>query len=88
VDTQFGTAALVGDPLSAGWLWGTLGNVVALLFTIAVVVVLRTSVHGRPTPRQRELTARFLERAWLALLVVSLFFALYAPNSGPVHTGT
>lgn len=88
VDAQFGTAALVGDPLSAGWAWGALANLLGLGFAAVALIVLHRSVSGRPSARQQELTIRFLERAWLLLLVASLGFALYAPNTGPIHTGT
>lgn len=88
VDVQFGTAALIGDPLSAGWIWGALANLVGFGFGAVVLVVLRRSVKGRPTRRQREMTIRLLERAWLVLLLASVGFALYAPNTGFVHTGT
>lgn len=88
VDAQFGTAALIGDPLSAGWTWGALANLLGLAFAAAALTVLHRAVPGRPSRRQQELTIRFLERAWLLLLVASLGFALYAPNTGPIHTGT
>jgi MFS family permease len=87
VDDQFGTGALVGDPLSAGWAWGALAAVVGLAFSGLVMLVLRRTVD-RPTPEQWDLTVRFLERAWLVLLVVSLGFALYGGRSGVFHGGT
>ena len=76
VDAQFGTGALVGEPLSAGWAWGALAAVVGLAFSGLVLLVLHRSVAS-PTAEQWDLTVRFLERAWLVLLVVSLGFALY-----------
>jgi len=76
VDKEFGTGALVGDPLSAGWTWGALAALVGMAFSAVVLVVLHRTVD-EPTPDQRDLTVRFLERAWLVLLVVSLGFALY-----------
>jgi hypothetical protein len=76
VDQEFGTGALVGDPLSAGWAWGALAALVGMAFSAAVLVVLHRTVAA-PTRAQRDLTVRFLERAWLVLLVVSLGFALY-----------
>lgn len=87
VDDQFGTGALVGDPLSAGWAWGALAAVVGLAFSGLVLLVLHRSVDV-PTPEQRDLTVRFLERAWLVLLVVSLGFALYGGRTGVFHGGT
>lgn len=87
IDSQFGTGALVGDPLSAGWAWGAVAAVAATVFTALVLLVLRRSVDV-PTPRQRDLTVRFVERAWLVLLVVSLGFALYGGRAGMVHGGT
>jgi hypothetical protein len=84
---QFGTGALVGDPLSAGWGWGALGALVGLVFTGLVLLVLHRSVDS-PTPGQRDLTVRFLERAWLVVLVVSLGFALYGARTGVFHGGT
>jgi len=76
VDSQFGTGALIGDPLSAGWAWGALANIIGVVFAALVLFVLYRSVEA-PTREQRDLTIRFLERAWLLLLTVSLGFALY-----------
>lgn len=87
VDSQFGTGALVGDPLSAGWAWGMLANIIGLAFTGLVLLVLHRSVDV-PTREQRDLTMRFLERAWLVLLVVSLGFALYGTGAGVFDGGS
>lgn len=87
IDSQFGTGALVGDPLSAGWAWGALAAIVGLLFSGLVLLVLRRTV-AEPTPEQRDLTMRFIERAWLLLLVVSLGFALYGDGTGVFHGGS
>lgn len=88
VDAQFGTGALVGDPLSLGWAWGMLANVVGFVFAGLVLTVLHRTVPGRPTQRQLDMTYRLLERAWLVLLVVSLGFALYGSDAGIFHSGT
>jgi hypothetical protein len=87
IDSQFGTGALVGDPLSIGWAWGMLANLIGFAFTALVLTVLHRTVD-EPTREQRDLTARFLERAWLVLLVVSLGFALYGEGTGVFHGGT
>jgi hypothetical protein len=87
VDSQFGTGALVGDPLSAGWAWGGLAAIVGLVFTVLVLLVLFRTVDA-PTRAQRDLTVRFLERAWLVLLVVSLGFALYGARTDVFHGGS
>jgi hypothetical protein len=87
VDSQFGTGALVGDPLSSGWAWGALAALIGLAFTGLVLLVLHRSVDV-PTREQRDLTVRFLERAWLVLLVVSLGFALYGARTGVFHGGS
>ena len=87
IDSQFGTGALVGDPLSAGWAWGALGTVLGVAFTGLVLLVLRRTVD-EPTRGQRDLTVRFLERAWLVLLVVSLGFALYGARADVFHGGS
>jgi hypothetical protein len=87
VDSQFGTGALVGDPLSAGWAWGALASVIGLVFTGLVLLVLFRTVES-PTREQRDLTVRFLERAWLVLLVVSLGFALYGAHTEVFHGGS
>ena len=87
VDSQFGTAALVGDPLSAGWAWGGLAAIIGLVFTGLVLLVLFRTVDV-PTRAQRDLTVRFLERAWLVLLVVSLGFALYGARTDVFHGGS
>ena len=88
VDAQFGTGALVGDPLSGGWAWAMLANLVAFCFAGLVLVVLHTSVPERPTQAQRELTVTFLERAWLVALVAGLGFALYGGATGLFSTTT
>ncbi|HEX7716481.1 MAG TPA: hypothetical protein VF416_04270 [Marmoricola sp.] len=87
VDAQFGTGALVGEPLSSGWAWGALAALAGLAFTGLVLLVLHRTVEA-PTREQRDLTVRFLERAWLVLLVVSLGFALYGARSGIFNGGT
>jgi hypothetical protein len=87
VDSQFGSGTLVGDPLSAGWSWGALAAVAGLAFSGLVVLVLLRTVDA-PTRAQRDLTVRFLERAWLVLLVVSLGFALYGARTDVFHGGS
>jgi hypothetical protein len=87
VDHEFGTGALVGEPLSVGWAWGALAALTGLAFSGVVLLVLHRSVVS-PTKEQRDLTVRFLERAWLVLLVVSLGFALYGGRTGVFHGGT
>jgi MFS family permease len=87
IDSQFGTGALVGDPLSAGWAWGAVATVLGLVFTGLVLLVLRRTVD-EPTQEQRDLTVRFLEHAWLVLLLVSLGFALYGGRTGVFHGGS
>jgi hypothetical protein len=86
-ESQFGTGALVGDPLSAGWAWGAGASVIGLVFTGLVLVVLHRNV-AQPTPEQRDLTMRFLELAWLVLLIVSFGFALYGEHAGVFRGGT
>lgn len=88
VDQQFRTAALVGDPLSGGWAWAMLANLVAFTFAGAVLLVLHTSVPSGPNQAQRELTLTFLERAWLVVLVAGLGFALYGGATGLFSTTT
>ncbi|MCZ4498813.1 MAG: hypothetical protein JWQ74_1366 [Marmoricola sp.] len=92
VTEQYGTGALVGNPLSAGWVWGIFATgVVAFLAGIALFVVSLTAkdaaaARARVTsPRTRML----LERAWLLALLVSLGLALYGGNgSGIFNNGT
>lgn len=86
-EDQFGTGALVGEPLSTGWAWGALAALLGLAFSGLVLLVLHRTVD-EPTARQRDLTARFLEGAWLVLLVVSLGFALYGGRTGVFQGGT
>lgn len=88
VSDQFGTAAIVGAPLNAGWTWGILANVAGLVFSAVVVRVLQTSVEGKASGAQVDLTIRFLERAWLVLLIASLAFALYGDGSAPFNIGS
>jgi hypothetical protein len=87
IDSQFGTGALVGDPLSIGWAWGMLASIIGLGFTAMVLTVLHRTVDT-PSRAQRDLTVRFLERAWLVVLLVSLGFALYGEGTGVFHGGT
>jgi len=86
-DDQFGIGALVGDPLSTGWAWGALAAIIGVVFTGLILLVLHRTVD-EPTQQQRDLTIRFLERAWLVLLIVSLGFALYGGRTGVFHGGS
>lgn len=86
-EAQFGTGALVGEPLSTGWAWGALAALLGLAFSGLALLVLHRTVD-EPTARERDLTARFLEGAWLVLLVVSLGFALYGGRTGVFQGGT
>jgi hypothetical protein len=88
VHDQFGTAALVGDPLSGGWAWAMLANVIAFAFAGLVLWVLHKSVPNGPDATQRALTVTFLERAWLVVLVAGLGFALYGGATGLFSTTT
>jgi hypothetical protein len=88
VDQQFGTGALVGDPLSGGWAWAMLANLIAFTFAGLVLLVLHKSVPQGPNQVQRELTVTFLERAWLVVLVAGLGFALYGGATGLFSTTT
>ena len=88
VDEQFGTAALVGNPLSGGWAWSILANGIAFAFAGVVLLVLHKSVPNGPNQAQRELTVTFLERAWLVVLVAGLGFALYGGSTGLFSTTT
>lgn len=88
VSEQFGTAALVGDPLSLGWAWAMLANLVAFAFAGLVLLVLHQSVPNGPNQAQRDLTVTFLERAWLVALVAGLGFALYGGATGLFTTTT
>lgn len=89
VHTQFGTGALVGNPLSAGWVWGMAANVGMAIFGGLVLLVLHKSTPKGPTKEQRRMTARFLESAWLVALVVTLGLSLYGGNgSGIFNNGT
>jgi hypothetical protein len=88
VDKQFGTGALVGDPLSGGWAWAMLANLVAFGFAGVVLLVLHRSAPQGPNQAQQELTVTFLERAWLVVLVAGLGFALYGGATGLFSTTT
>lgn len=78
-DEHFGTAALVGFPLSFGWVWGIFGTGLVAAIVGIGVLVLSLSVDPK---RARELigsptTRVLLERLWLVTLVVSLGISLY-----------
>ncbi len=87
---QFGSAGiLMGNAVTAGWTWGVLANVAGGVFTALVILILNKSTVEGPTKAQRAMTARFLERAWLVGLVVTLGFALYGGNgAGIFNNGT
>lgn len=75
----FGTAALVGFPLSFGWIWGIFAT--GLMAAIVGIGVLVLSLAVEPS-KARELIARpitrtILERLWLLALLVALGIALY-----------
>lgn len=78
-DEHFGTAALVGFPLSFGWVWGIFSaGLMAAVIGIGVLV-LSLSVEPR---RARDLLTRpvtrtLIERLWLVALLVALGIALY-----------
>lgn len=89
IDLQFGTGALVGNPLTAGWVWGMAANLGMALFGGAVLLILNKSTPEGPTAEQRRMTARFLETAWLVALVVTCGLSLYGGNgSGLFNNGT
>lgn len=78
-DEQFGTAALVGFPLSFGWVWGIFSA--GLMAAIAGIGVLVLSLAVDPR-RARDLLTRpftrtLLERVWLIALVIALGISLY-----------
>lgn len=78
-DEHFGTAALVGFPLSFGWVWGIFAT--GLIAAIVGIGVLVLSLSVEPA-RARALLASpivrvVLERLWLVALVVSLGISLY-----------
>lgn len=78
-DEHFGTAALVGFPLSFGWVWGIFGTGLVAAIVGIGVLVLSLSVEPK---RARALLASpivrvVLERLWLVALVVSLGISLY-----------
>jgi len=92
VTHQFGTAALVGNPLSAGWVWGIFATgVVASLAGIALFVLSLTAKDAAAArTRVASRTTRIaLERAWLLALLITLGLALYGGNgSGIFNNGT
>ena len=81
----FGKGAAVAEPLTTGWAWGAAGNLVGLIFAGIVLWIFHSSVGGRPSTRQVDVTYRFLEIGWMLILLASLAFALYAdPTSSLV----
>lgn len=82
-DRYFGAGRAVVEPLTIGWTWGALGNLVGITFAAVVLLVQRDSVRGRgPSRRQSDLTARFVEVGWMLALAVSLSLALYGATPG------
>lgn len=78
-DQHFGTAALVGFPLSFGWVWGIFATGVMAAIVGIGVLILSLSVAPQ---RARELLAApitrvIIERVWIILLIVSLGISLY-----------
>ncbi len=90
VPEQFGTGAIVGNPLSAGLVWGLCATVAVTIFGGLVLLVQRQATRPQgPTPAQRLMTARFLESACIIALVVTLGLGLYGGNgSGIFNNGT
>ncbi len=90
VPAQFGTGAIVGNPLSAGLVWGLCATVALAIFGGLVILSLRGAAGpAGATPAQRLMTARFLESACIVALVVTLGLALYGGNgSGIFNNGT
>lgn len=90
VPAQFGTGAIVGNPLSAGLVWGLCATVAVTVFGgIAILMLHQASGPQGPTPAQRQMTSRFLESACVIALIVTLGLALYGGNgSGIFNNGT
>lgn len=80
---QFGSAALVGIPLSFGWVWGIFAT--GLIAALAGISVLVMSFALKPERARALLASRVprtvLERVWLLALVVALGIALYGGNA-------
>jgi hypothetical protein len=78
-DEQFGTGALVGIPLSFGWLWAIFatGLMAALCGVGVLVLSLTTDARKARELLRARVTRTVLERVWLLLLVVALGIALY-----------
>lgn len=78
-DQHFGTASLVGFPLSFGWVWGIFATGLIAAVTGIAIFVLSMTVEPR---RARELITSplartLLERIWILALVVALGISLY-----------
>lgn len=90
-EEQFGMAALVGIPLSFGWLWGIFS--VGVMAAIAGTGVLVISLVMEPRKARElvasRLTRTVLERLWLILLLVALGISLYGGkgDSGIFNNG-
>lgn len=80
--SAFGTGGIVGGPLTQGWLWGVATTLVMALYGSAVMVVLGRAPSSATTPRHRELTARYIEVAWVVVLSLTLVAALSGATSG------
>lgn len=89
VPAQFGTGAIVGNPLSAGLVWGLCATVTVGVFGGLVILLLRRAAPNGATKAQRQMTTRFLETACILALIVTLGLALYGGNgSGIFNNGT
>jgi hypothetical protein len=82
VDEQFGTGALVGNPLSAGWIWGIVSTAIVAVIAGFAVFILSLSVKPEKAREliRRPVTRILLERLWLLALLVALGLALYGGN--------
>jgi MFS family permease len=78
-DEQFGTGALVGIPLSFGWLWSMFATgLVAALSGVGVLVVSLTREPKQARELLQSRAARIiLERVWLLFLLIALGISLY-----------
>lgn len=79
---SFGTGAIVGEPVVQGWLWGVAATLLMATYAAVVMRILERATGGATTARQRAETARFIEVAWVVVLIATLTAALSGTTGG------
>jgi hypothetical protein len=80
----FGGAVRTGNQLAFGWACASVANAAAIAFAIGIGVLRRQAAPDGEPP-ESELAVRFVESAWVVLLLGGLMFAVYGADLGFVY---